>query len=226
MSREALVLRPEPGNARTAAALRQAGWTVQCLPLFEVTALPWAVPDPARYDALLLTSANAVRHGGSGIDQLRALPVVAVGEATAAAARAAGFRVASVGTSGAAAAVAGAAVAGAGSIGRLLHLGGRHHVAVPGVEALAVYTSEAVAVPAGALAGHGGPTALLHSVRAAKRLDVLAARDEVVRGRWSIAALSPAIANAAGEGWGRTLVAQEPSDAALLALLREGGDAD
>ena len=221
MSRKALVLRPEPGNARTAAALRQAGWTVQCLPLFEVTALPWAVPDPARYDALLLTSANAVRHGGSGIDQLRPLPVVAVGEATAAAARAAGFRVASVGTSGAA-----AAVAGAGSIGRLLHLGGRHHVAVPGVEALAVYTSEAVPVPAGALAGYGGPTALLHSVRAAKRLDVLAARDEVVRGRWSIAALSPAIANAAGEGWGRTLVAQKPSDAALLALLRGGGHAD
>lgn len=221
MSREALVLRPEPGNARTSAALRQARWTVHSLPLFEVKALSWAVPDIGHYDALLLTSANAVRHGGSGLDQLRGLPVVAVGQATAAAARAAGFRVASVGGGGAT-----AAVAAAGQTGRLLHLGGRHHVAVPGVDALAVYTSEAVAVPAGALAGYEAPTALVHSVRAAERLEQLVARDGVARGAWCVAALSPAIANAAGEGWGRIQVAQEPSDAALLALLCRDGSAD
>jgi uroporphyrinogen-III synthase len=221
VSREALVLRPEPGNARTSDALRQAGWIAHCLPLFEVMALPWAVPDPTRYDALLLTSANAVRHGGSGLDQLRTLPVVAVGQATAAAARDARFRVTIVGSSGVT-----AAVAAAGSMKRLLHLGGRHHVSVPGVDALAVYTSEAVAVPAGALAGYDAPTALLHSVRAAERLEHLAARDGVARSAWCIAALSPAIAKAAGEGWGRIQVAQKPSDAALLALLRRDGRAD
>ena len=221
MSREALVLRPEPGNTRTAAALTQAGWRVFSLPLFAVKALPWAVPEVTRYDALLLTSANAVRHGGSGLDQLRALPVVAVGEATASVARSAGFRVASVGLSGAS-----AAVAAAGPIGRLLHLSGRHHVAVPGVDAIAVYSSDVVPVPEGALAGHNGPTALLHSVRAAKRLDALAARDGVVRGEWEIAALSSAIALAAGEGWGRIKVSQAPSDAALLALLCGDGHAD
>ena len=53
---------------------------------------------PGRFDALLLTSANAVRLGGSELAKLRDLPVTAVGEATAAAARDAGFRVETIGS--------------------------------------------------------------------------------------------------------------------------------
>ena len=48
----------------------------------------------------MLTSANAIRHGGAGLERLRSLPVHAVGEATAAAAREAGFAVAGIGEGG------------------------------------------------------------------------------------------------------------------------------
>ena len=60
-------------------------------PLFTVRALAWTPPDPARFDAVLLTSANAARHGGDGMTPFLALPCYAVGERTAAAARSAGF---------------------------------------------------------------------------------------------------------------------------------------
>ena len=57
------------------------------MPLFSVESLAWKVPDAASFDALLLTSANAVRQAGAGLTQLRGLPVHAVGAATATAAR-------------------------------------------------------------------------------------------------------------------------------------------
>ena len=47
-----------------------------------------------RFDGLLLTSANAMRYGGEGLRALRGLKVYAVGEATAEAAREAGFDIA------------------------------------------------------------------------------------------------------------------------------------
>jgi len=51
------------------------------MPLFEVRAVPWHAPDPTAFDMLLLTSANALRHGGGELGRLRLLPVAAVGEA-------------------------------------------------------------------------------------------------------------------------------------------------
>ena len=75
---------------------------------------------PNEYDALLLTSANALRHGGTGLEQLQSLPAYAVGNATAAAAREAGFEIAGEGDGG---------VEGLRSIPpevRLLHLCGEH----------------------------------------------------------------------------------------------------
>jgi uroporphyrinogen-III synthase len=64
-------------------------------------------------------------------------------------------------------------------------------------------------VDAGALAGS---VALLHSVRAARRLRMIAPGDVV------IAALSPVVAAAAGEGWTSVHAARVPTDAALLDL--------
>src|SRR5690606_6120424 len=52
---------------------------------------------PGSVDALLIGSANAVRHAGAGIEAFRGKPVHAVGKATARAAEAAGFAVATVG---------------------------------------------------------------------------------------------------------------------------------
>ena len=106
MTRTLAVLRPEPGNAATVARARAAGFATLSLPVFAVVPLAWDVPDPADYDALILTSANAVRHAGAGLDRLRVLPVFAVGARTAAAARAAGFDVAQTGCEDAAALLA------------------------------------------------------------------------------------------------------------------------
>ena len=43
--RRIAVLRPEPGNARTAAAVEAMGFAAIRLPLFAVVPLAWTVPD-------------------------------------------------------------------------------------------------------------------------------------------------------------------------------------
>lgn len=210
------MLRPEPGNTRTADRFRRAGHVVRQLPLFAVRPLDWQVPDPARYDTLLLTSANAVRQAGAGLAALRHLPVVAVGEATAAAARAAGLSVALTGTGDAGGALTAAARAG---LRRPLHLAGRERTVLPGVDAVAVYASEVLPVAPGTLALFRRPVALLHSARAARRLADLTVMEAVDRAGWTLAAFSEVVAAAAGQGWGRVLVAAAPRDGCLLAAL-------
>ncbi|WP_341208622.1 uroporphyrinogen-III synthase [uncultured Sphingomonas sp.] len=205
----ALVLRPEPGNARTCAALAAAGIAPVAVPLFEAVPLAWSPPDPVAYDALLLTSAQAVRLAGDGLARLAGLPVIAVGGATADVARAAGLDVAIVGNGDAA-----AAVARAGAFPRLLHLAGREHVAQPGVATITVYASEPLPVPSDALAAAIDGVAMLHSARAAARFALLT--NDLPRGRVRIAALSPAIAAAAGSGWACVIVAGQPNDRALI----------
>jgi len=85
--RPLLVLRPEPGAAATLARAVAAGWQAIAAPIFNIVPLPWAAPDPADHDALMLTSANAVRQAGDALRLYRHLPVYAVGEATAVAAQ-------------------------------------------------------------------------------------------------------------------------------------------
>ena len=67
MTRVLAVLRPEPGNAATRERAEIAGFATVALPLFEVRALAWDAPDPGAFDALILTSANALRFGGGGL---------------------------------------------------------------------------------------------------------------------------------------------------------------
>lgn len=211
MTRPVVVLRPEPGNAETVARLTALGLQVVRLPLFAVLPVAWSPPAPDGYDALLMTSANAIRHGGVGLDALTNLPVIAVGEVTARAARAAGFAIAIVGDRDAAAAAGAARAAG---FDRLLHLGGRDRATVAG-ESVVVYSSDPVAISSEAVAALTGSVALLHSARAALRFAGL-----VGAGRSSIciAALSPTVAAAAGSGWDRVAAADIPADAALVAL--------
>lgn len=211
------VLRPEPGASRTAERARALGLDVLVRPLFETRPLPWELPDPARYDALLLTSAAAIRHGGRGLDALRRLPVVAVGPETARAARDAGLEVALTGDAGAAAAVERARGNG---LTRLLHLAGRERMPdLPGVEPITAYASEALPVEPGWTAQLNGRTALLHSPRAAARLAELVDRDGTPRAAIGLAAISDAALAAAGGEWGSARAADRPDDAALLALV-------
>ena len=91
-----VILRPEPGAGATAEAARQRGLNPIVAPLFRIEPVEWQPRDPAEFDALLLTSANAVAQAGDGLREFASLPVYCVGEATAAAARDAGLSVAGV----------------------------------------------------------------------------------------------------------------------------------
>jgi uroporphyrinogen-III synthase len=209
----ALVLRPEPGASATRDRLAAIGVDALVQPLFRVVPVAWHPPDPDRFDTLLLTSANAVRHAGPGLAALRHLPVLAVGEATAAAARAAGLSVALTGERDAAALLAAAAQAG---FARPLHLAGRDRAGAA-VEAITVYASEETPIAAGMAREWAGRVALLHSARAARRFALLVDRDTAARTRIAVAALSPAVAETAGERWTALAVSDRPTDAALVA---------
>jgi uroporphyrinogen-III synthase len=214
VTRGALVLRPEPGNTATRQRLAAHGVFVSRCPLFAVTPLAWNPPDARSYDSLLLTSANAVRHGGPGLRAF-GLPVLAVGQATAEAARISGLTVELTGDTDAVALLAEAYARG---WRRPLHLAGRDRIALPGVDAIAVYASDALPVDAATVLGWRGLVALVHSARAARHFAALATP---VRSAVAIAAISPAVADAAGGGWAIAMVASASSDAALVALARD-----
>lgn len=204
MTRPIGVLRPEPGNAATAARIEALGLVALRLPLFAVRALDWEVPSGERYDGLLVTSANAFRHGGAELDRLKALPVHVVGEATAEAARAAGFAVVQTGSGG---------IDDMRIDGTLLHLAGREHRALPGVDVVALYASDPLNPDLMPLIGG---VALLHSPRAAARLaELVADRSDI-----AIAAISAAARDVAGDGWRAIAVADATTDVALVAAAR------
>jgi uroporphyrinogen-III synthase len=205
MSRAIAVLRPEPGNHATATAIESRGRCAIRLPLFEVVPLAWSVPDPANFDALILTSANTVRQAGPGLAALAGLPVHSVGEATAEAARRAGLIVASVSRGGAAELAADAEAAG---VRRALHLAGREHTLQPGgivASVMPVYASEPLPIAREALARLGGTVALVQSPRAGRRLAELVAEED--RPRIILVAVSAHAAQAVGTGWERIVVA-------------------
>ncbi|GAA3694320.1 hypothetical protein GCM10022268_01420 [Sphingomonas cynarae] len=209
MNRAVAVLRPEPGNARTAALIAAQGGRAIRLPLFTVAAKAWIPPDPAGFDALVATSANAFRHGGDGLASLWTLPVWAVGRATARAAADAGFTVEAIGDRGVESLVT---TMPAGR--RLLHLAGRERIATPDAVAITVYAAEPLPVAPGALAALAEGVALLHSARASARLAALVDR----RGDIDLVAISGAVAAAAGGGWASVAVAPRPDDVTMVAL--------
>jgi uroporphyrinogen-III synthase len=201
-----VVLRPEPGASATAGQARGMGLEVRKIPLFEIRPLAWVAPDPTGFDGLIVTSANAVRHGGPELAKLRGLPVHAVGAATAAAARDAGFTVATVGEGGAS-----ALDLPAGE--RLLHLAGHDHLPSGAAMTIAVYEAAPLAAPPG-LDELSECVVAVHSPRAGGRLAELVQQ----RSGIAIASLSAAAADACGDGWRSVEAAAEPSDSALLAL--------
>lgn len=203
-----VVLRPEPGASATLARAKAVGIDAVAIPLFEIAPMAWDTPEGSEFDMLLLTSANAVRHGGAGLTKLRHLPAYCVGEATAEAARDAGLTVAGVGLAG-----ANALATLVPQNGRPLHLAGVAHRAISGVPAVAVYDSRAIDPPPPLAALQGG-VAMVHSARAGARLaELVSARSSIM-----IAAISPAAAAACGAGWGGIEAVKSPEDGALLAL--------
>lgn len=216
MSRPIVVLRPEPGNGETAERVRAAGFTAIAMPLFEARPLMWTAPDPAEFDLLLLTSANAVRHGGPGLARVRHLPVAAIGRATARAAREAGLSVRMTGGADIDSLLA--AIPDVERL-RILHLSGRHRTptGLDTIVPIAVYESVAIPPPRQIVATLPGAVVLLHSKRAARVFCDLLTAAAIPRSTLAVACLSAAIAEEAGEGWSAVMVAAEPNDAALVA---------
>lgn len=207
-----LVLRPQPGADETAARARALGLEVVVAPLFSVRPVAWTPPDPAGFDAVMLTSASAARQASEGLAPFKHLPCYAVGEATAAAARDTGFQDVRVGPDDGTGLLLMMADDEAHAV---FHPCGEDHLALelPGVAItrIPVYAAEAadsLPVPA------EGMLALLHSPRAAKLFAGLAGD----RSQISIAAISARTARAAGEGWQEVAVAPRPRDEALLEL--------
>ena len=218
-----VVIRPEPGCAATVSAARDAGLDPQGFPLFAVTPRSWSAPPPDAHDALLLGSANAIRHAGPGLAAVRHLPAYAVGDATADVARASGITVIGQGQGGLQSVL--------GQLDpthrRLLRLAGEERIALtpPAGVTLAervVYASRAQPMPPELVKLLGEPALVaLHSAEAAHHFAAECVRNGLRRARLRLCALGPRIAAAAGDGWGEVAVAADTSDRALLALARQ-----
>jgi uroporphyrinogen-III synthase len=218
-----IAIRPEPGLTATLAEGRAAGLDMAGWPLFELRALAWEAPAPASIDALLIGSASAIRFGGSALTSFQDKPVHAVGEATAKAAREAGFTVASVGEGGLQKLLGQLATRPM----RLLRIAGAEHVPLVAPEGIALetrtaYRSFALPMPAEMAEMLGdGAMVLLHSAAAACHFAAECDRLGVRRNRVALAALGPRIARAAGSGWERIRSAEVPRESAILALARD-----
>jgi uroporphyrinogen-III synthase len=209
------VLRPEPGASATVERARRLGLDAFAIPLFVVEGVEWQAPDATSFDALLLTSANAVRMGGTELNRLTTLPVHAVGATTASAAREAGFHVAGTGASGIDQ-LLGSLPPGM----RLLHLCGEDRRAPDetrgSITPMVVYRSRPKEPVGLHLAADS--VAMIHSPRAGQRFAALIDQAGIERGSIAIAAISEAAAGEIGHGWASVEFTDRPDDEALLAL--------
>ncbi len=190
-------------------------------PLFRVHPVHWSPPEASTFDALVLTSANAAVHAGPPLQLYDALPCYCVGETTAFAARAAGLDRIRTGAGDGAALLE---MMAADGMGAALHLCGRDHLGLEHpatrLERRVVYAAE----PAAELAQEAvralaaGALVLIHSPRAARVFADLLDKAEIDRANVSLAAISPAAAQALGTGWRNVLAAPVPRDQALLEL--------
>lgn len=226
-----LIVRPEPGLAATLAAAGALGLRAIGQPLFVAEPLPWQCPPADGFDGLVVASANAVRLAGPQLGRMTGLPVHAVGQATADAARQAGLRVASVGEADLA-----ALIAALPRPTRLLRLAGEEHVALApeprlGIETRIVYTMRPLPLPPSVAATLNRESlVLLHSAAAARHFAGECDRLGAARRHIALACLAPRVAAAAGTGWRSVTSAPRPDDRALLALARQlcqtGGSED
>lgn len=222
MSIRVFAIRPEPGLSATVETAREMGIGVDGYPLSVVHPVAWQAPPAADFDALLLGSANALRHAGTALAEWRGRAAHVVGEATADAARAAGLVIASVGRGHLQPVLDGLAK---GPPVRLLRLAGETHVAVSppanvSIETRVVYRVVHRPIPPvfSERLAEGG-IVLLHSAEAARHFANECDRAGIVREAITLATLAPRIADAAGLGWNRVETAPQPADSALLALV-------
>ena len=224
------VTRAEPGASATAARLTSMGHDPLVAPVIAFSPIAGVAPDLAGVGAIAFTSAPAVRAFAS-LRPERDRPVFAVGEATAEAARAAGFAEV-VSADGDVADLAGLIARRRGEIeGVVLHPAARNPagdlvgdlervgVAVRGVALYESVTVETLPQAAAeALAARRLDAVLIHSPSAGRALAALLGPEATAP--LSAFALSPACAAPlAGLGFARLEAAPFPREEALLKLI-------
>lgn len=222
-----LITRTQPGAQVTEALLSELGLHPICVPAAIVS--PTQNPlDIVGVQALLMTSAAAARAVGYS-PALSALPVYAVGDATAEAAIQAGFiNVTSAGGDGAALAVL-AADRMKTDQGALLHLRGQEvagdvtgMLTACGFETRFVEVYHTVDHPdfRSDILYHlqaGTGLIVVHSPAGARRLCSAVAGKEVNLSQWGIAGLSQAcLIPTQNQGFGHLFAADQPDEAALI----------
>jgi uroporphyrinogen-III synthase len=210
------VTRAEPGASQTAARLRALGHEALTAPVLAVRPLP-AILDLDDIGALAFTSGNGVRAFATLCPDRR-LPVFTVGEATARAARDAGFVAVSSADGDVADLSALIASAQDRRSGAVLFVGaaepagdliGALEAAGVCARSAAVYETRRLAVQA----PPGAQAVLVHSPKAA-----VALASAPLEG-WVAYCISLAAAEALAGSGARVVVAAEPNEARLLGLL-------
>lgn len=187
-------------------------------PLMAFEPIAWRIDRPP--EAIMLTSPQAARSARS--PGHADVPTYAVGAATAAAATAAGFTDVRDGGGSVQASVDRIAADG---FTRVVHLAGADRTTFeppPGLVIDLVEVYRARLLPLAALPEVD--CVLLYSARTAAHFASEADRLGAPRGTVTIAAISAAVARAAGEGWRRLVVAAAANEAALVEAA-EAGDA-
>lgn len=224
MSLAIIAIRPEPGLSATISAGAAMGLAIKGFPLARTIACDWALPDISGTDALLIGSANAIRYAGSQLAALRHLPVLAVGKATAEAAREVGLRVERTGEGGLQALID---TLNPLEPRQLLRLAGREHLGLDlpahiEVTARIVYAVEHTEIlPELTKMLQRECAVLLHSAGSAAHFARECDRIGVDRTGITLLTMGLRISAAAGAGWMAVRATEKPEEAALLALARD-----
>jgi len=222
MNRQLVVIRPQPGNARTVGLASAAGMPAIAMPLQDFEPVAWNLPE-GEFDGLLLGSSNVFRFAANTLGDILHLPAHAVGDVTADLAEASGFTVASRGMGGLQSVLDSLP---AGEPLRLLRIGGEERVAldppahVKVVECVAYRMVDCDITGAQAKLLRNRSCVLVHSVSALHNFRRNCSMFSIDPAMVSLACLGPRIAEAAGEGWADCRAADAPDDTALLALAK------
>lgn len=220
---KALIIRPQPGADATAQRFSAAGHSPLVMPLFEIQPVAPTSISTSGYDAIILTSGNAVRAAVPFLKANAHMPIYAVGSATARAAEKSAVTPFRTGSSGIEALVA---VAVEDGHKRLLWLAGEDHSPLPArlgvtVDTHIVYKSVAVQTPDDFTAAVvQSDLVILHSSRAAQHFAACCDAAGISRHKIALATFSEAIARNTGDGWSICIVAPAPNDAALLKAIQ------
>jgi uroporphyrinogen-III synthase len=234
MGGRVLIVRPQLGAAHTGKRLEELGFEPVILPLTEVRPVSARLPADLAFDAVAVSSANALRHADPALLQaLAGLAVFAVGPRTAEAAADAGFATPTAGP-GNGEALASLMARHLPPGARIAYLCGcaraasfEQALAAAGVTAFPIETYDTVMLDhadeelEAKLGTEPFGAVLLHSRIGAEQFSKLADRSAVSRlfSRSVLICISERVALPLARFDGRVLVAAAPNEEAMLALL-------